>query len=36
MQWIRNEIIKTIEDMKDESTLKVIYHFIRGLKSGRK
>ena len=36
MQSIRDEIIKAIEEMNDEKTLKVIYQFIRGLKSGRK
>ena len=36
MQWIREEIIKLIEELEDEKTLKVIYQFIRGLKSSRK
>lgn len=36
MQWIRDEIIKLINEMDDERTLKVIYQFIRGLKSGHK
>lgn len=36
MQRLHDEIIKMIEGMEDERTLKVIYQFIRGLKSGRK
>lgn len=36
MQKLRDEIIKLIEELEDERTLKVIYQFIRGIKSGRK
>lgn len=35
MQQIRHDIIKMVCDIADKEKLKVIYQFIRGIKSGR-
>ena len=35
MQQIRHDIIKMVCDITDMGKLKVIYQFIRGIKSGR-
>ena len=35
MQQLQNQIIKLIQGIKDEKKLKLIYHFIRGMLSGR-
>ena len=35
VQQLKEEIIKLIQEIKDEKTLKFIYQFIRGLRSGR-
>ena len=35
MKQIQDDIIKLLRGIHDIGTLKVIYHFIRGLKSGR-
>lgn len=32
---LQNEIIKLIQDIKSLEKLKIIYQFIRGIRSGR-
>lgn len=36
MQELRRNIIALIQEIEDLDTLKVIYQFIRGIKSSRK
>lgn len=36
MGKIQEEIIKLLREIQDIETVKIIYHFIRGLLSGRK
>lgn len=36
MQQLRQDIVKLIQDIEDLGTLKIIYQFVRGLKSSRK
>lgn len=35
MQQMKDDIIKLIQGIEDQGTLKIIYQFIRGIKSGR-
>ena len=35
MQQLQREIIKLIRDVESEEKLKIIYHFIRGIKGSR-
>lgn len=36
MQKLRNDIIAIIQEIEDLDTLKIIYQFIRGIRSSRK
>lgn len=35
MKQIQREIIKLIQEIDNEEKLKIIYHFIRGIKGSR-
>lgn len=36
MRKIQEDIIKLLREIQDIETVKIIYHFIRGIISGRK
>ena len=35
MQQLQKEIIKLVQEIKSEEALKILYYFIKGLRSGR-